>query len=249
MRITIIACDVFTREISYHIALSPHIVDISFLPLGAHNEPSRLKSLIQARIDAVEHDMRTCDAIGLAFGLCGNATSGLVARSHSLVIPRAHDCCTILLGSQEAYTRYFGESPSSAYSSAGYWERGAHSLGKKDTVTYGDKTVSFAEFASLYGEEYAREMMEQLSGKETGSITYIDTSETSHLSCKAQCKEYADSVERPFRLIPGNSSLLQNLVFGNWDTKDFCIIPPGHSVTPLYDAVEIFKAQSPRVDK
>ena len=40
------------------------------------------------------------DAILLGYGLCGNGLAGVTARHTRLVLPRAHDCIGILMGSR-----------------------------------------------------------------------------------------------------------------------------------------------------
>ena len=52
MRLKVMACEVFTREICYCVAQSPHVIDLEFTPKDAHDKPERLRTLIQERIDA-----------------------------------------------------------------------------------------------------------------------------------------------------------------------------------------------------
>ena len=123
MRLKLIACKALFRELSYVSALSDNIIDITWMRQGYHNEPEVLHSLLQQEIDAVEagsdpHSYRIrpedgrsgdFDAILLGYGLCSNATAGVCARHHRLVIPRAHDCITLFLGSKERYASCFAE--------------------------------------------------------------------------------------------------------------------------------------------
>jgi hypothetical protein len=121
MRYKLIACGTFRRELEAAIPASPGAVDPEFLELGLHERPSALRSLLQERVDAAGGSY---DAILLGYGLCGNAVAGLRARASPLVLPRAHDCCTILLGSRAAFLRSFGDCLSASWSSAGYVEGG-----------------------------------------------------------------------------------------------------------------------------
>ena len=109
------------------------------------------------RIDATEASGKNYDAILLLFGVCGNATVGIQARRTRLVIPRAHDCCTILLGSKASFTEHFGKAPSTPFSSAGYIERGSYFLRTEDDgsahVQMGD---SYQALVEKYGEEDAK---------------------------------------------------------------------------------------------
>ena len=64
------------------------------------------------------------DAILLGYGLCGNGLDGLTARHTRLVLPRAHDCIALLMGSRERYRAYFEANPGTYYRSTGWLERG-----------------------------------------------------------------------------------------------------------------------------
>ena len=124
MLLKLISCNVFLREACWAIAHSPHVVDPEFFELGLHQQPDSLRETLQERIDATERSAKEYDAILLLYGLCGNATIGLSAGRIPLVIPRAHDCCTILLGSKQRFQEHFGENPSQPFGSVGYQERG-----------------------------------------------------------------------------------------------------------------------------
>ena len=43
---------------------------------------------------------------------------------HSLVVPRAHDCITLFLGSKERYLDYFQTHPGVYFKTSGWIERG-----------------------------------------------------------------------------------------------------------------------------
>ena len=85
---------------------------------------ANLRALLQAQIDAVAAGNVEYDAVLLGYGLCGNSTLGLEARRFPLVIPRAHDCTTLFLGSKEAFQEHFGPNPSQTWASVG-WSRRA----------------------------------------------------------------------------------------------------------------------------
>jgi len=83
-------------------AVGCRIVEARYLDMGLHDRPDVLRARLQAEIDqvSVRDDL---DAVVLVYGLCGCGTAGLAARRYPLVIPRAHDCVTLFLGSKEAY--------------------------------------------------------------------------------------------------------------------------------------------------
>jgi hypothetical protein len=120
VRYRLIACDVLTREIGVCLKRCPHTVDVEFSKKGAHSEPEQLRQLLQSRIDAVERREIVYDAVLLGFGVCGEATLELEARSIPVVIPRAHDCCTLLLGSRLDFMSHFRDDPSRPFHTTEY---------------------------------------------------------------------------------------------------------------------------------
>ena len=243
MYFKVIACDVFTRELCHGVVTSPHTVDLEFTERGSHDESDRLNGIIQEKIDAADDSPKEYDAILLGYGLCGNSTRGLSSRNTKLVIPRAHDCCTIFLGSKESFKEHFSHNPSRQFSSAGYMERGN---GYLRTSTFSKEMgfdKGYEEYVELYGEDNARHIMETLGpALNTGaddSIIYIDIPETAHLSFKDRCREEAERDGKEFICIPGSIRLLRDMVHGEWNEKDFLVLDSGERIVPVYDWNEI----------
>src|ERR1051326_7872623 len=110
MRLKLISCEVFYREMCAAIARSPHVVDIAFLPKGLHDMGAKgMRERVQAALDQV--DETHYDAVLFGYGLCNNGLAGLTARTIPLVVPRAHDCITLFLGCRQRYLDYFNTHP------------------------------------------------------------------------------------------------------------------------------------------
>ena len=128
MRIHLIACQVFCRELSAAIAQSPNIVAVSWMPQGLHEFPGKLREALQAEIDRVEGQIAAGalkfppDVIALGYGLCSNVTAGLIARTRPLVVPRTDDCIALFLGSQQRYMEYFTQYPGTYWFNGGWLE-------------------------------------------------------------------------------------------------------------------------------
>ena len=160
-RYKLICCDVLFRMACRAAALSRNVIDMEFTKLQSHNEPDALRKEIQGLIDKADAD-GLYEAVLFGYGLCGNSTAGLKARGIPLVVPRAHDCCTLFLGSRERFSECFGERLSSQWSSHGYLERSKTHAGGAD---YGKSTGFGREYADLvgqYGEENAEYIWETL---------------------------------------------------------------------------------------
>jgi len=245
MKLKIIACNVFFREVSLCAAASPHTVDAEFTELGEHAHSATLRALVQSRIDAAEESGKDYDAVALAYGLCGNSVVGLQARGRRLVIPRAHDCCTILLGSRQKFREWFEDHPSTPFSSVGYMERGGYYLRTEDgesKVIVGD---AYAEYVRQYGEENARYIWSTLHPERAEAdnrVVFIDIPETAHLGCAAIFRERARAEGRNCICVEGSLALLRRLVAGEWNADDFLVVEPGQAIAGVYDWSEVVRA-------
>jgi hypothetical protein len=249
----LIACNVIQRELCAAIADSPNVIDPEFLELGLHESPERLRGRLQERIDeacaaseqasaASPSDAYT--AILLGYGLCGNGLAGIQARSIPLVLPRAHDCCTMLLGSRAAFLEKFGSSLSASWSSAGYIERGSTYFRASEMGRTTGLGLEYEELAAQYGEENARYVWDTMHPAiEEKALRYIETPETAGLGYAASIRAKAAEEGKEFFLLPGSSRLLRALVAGSWDESEFLLVPPGAGIAPLYDHERIIEAR------
>lgn len=245
MHLKLISCNVFQREASWCIARTPHTIDSEYTELGEHARSAGLRQIIQDRIDATEVSGKTYDAILLLFGLCGNATVDLKANRTQLVIPRAHDCCTILLGSRGKFVEHFGDAPSTPFSSVGYLERGDYFLRTTDNGTTGVETGdAFEHLVEKYGEEDARYIWAEMHPDHGDSkAVFIDLPETSHLGYAAKFKAKAAAAGKQAVQLPGDIRLIANLLNGEWDPKEYLVVPPAAAIDGVYDWDEVIRVK------
>ena len=105
-RFQFIVCKVMQREAYFCAAKSKNIVDVVLMDQGLHNEPDKLRAEVQKALDkTTDIQGRPYDASLLGYGLCSNGIVGLSAKI-PIVVPRGHDCVTLLLGSKEKYREY-----------------------------------------------------------------------------------------------------------------------------------------------
>ena len=247
----LISCNVFQRELCAAIADSPNVIDPEFLELGLHEKPERLRGRLQERIDeatAVSEKANVAsdayEAILLGYGLCGNGLSGIEARSLPLVLARAHDCCTILLGSRAAFLEKFGNNLSAPWSSAGYIERGSTYFRSSDTGRMTGLGLEYEELVAQYGEENARYVWDTMHpAMEEREIRFIETSETSDLGYAETMRSKAVTEGKDFQLIQGSSRLLRALLAGAWDPQEFLVVAPGTKIVPIYDHEWVIEAR------
>ncbi|MFW6007011.1 MAG: DUF1638 domain-containing protein [Bacillota bacterium] len=239
MRLKIIACEVFVREVCHAVARSPHIVDMEFTPKDAHDDSDNLKKLIQEKIDETEEDEVNYDAILMGYGLCGNSILGITSSKIPLVVPRAHDCCTIFLGSREKFKKHFGDRLSSRWSSPGYLERGESMFRDSDDDELYYMDQSYQDLVEQYGEENAKYVWEQLHpDMEDDNLIYIDIPEFQDLGYEEKIKKEAEETGKKFEKIPGDMRIIENLIFGNWE-EDFLVVNPGEKIKAVYDLDQV----------
>jgi hypothetical protein len=244
MLLKLISCNVFQRESALCIARSPHVIDSDYTELGEHARSAGLRQILQDRIDATEASGKAYDAILLLFGLCGNATVGIRARKTRLVIPRAHDCCTILLGSQARFVENFGKAPSTPFSSVGYLERGNYFLRTQDDGAMGVQTGdAYQSLVDKYGEEDAKYIWAEMHPEHENKAVFIDLPETRHLGYAEKFQAKAKEAGKESVRLDGNIRLIENLLQGNWDEKEYLVVPPGSEIEGVYDWEQVVRAK------
>jgi hypothetical protein len=242
----LISCNVFQRGVCWCLARSTQVIDVEFLDLGEHVRPACLRALIQSKIDSADATGRY-DAILILFGLCGNAGVGLHTGLTRLVMPRAHDCATVLLGSKRKFQEHFESNPSCPYSSAGYFERGNYFLRTVEgqcSIQYGDE---YAAYVRQYGEDDARYIWEQLhppssADSADNQVFFIDLPQTAHLACAEEFRKKAEAAGKRCVRLEGSIRLIRNLLNGQWDEADFLVVPPGCRTAGVYDWEEIVRS-------
>ena len=236
MKLYCLACEVLARPLYLSAARSPHIVDIQLIQRGLHNQPANLRSVLQAAVD--EATEKAYDAIVMGYGLCGQATAGLVARSLQLVIPKAHDCITLFLGSRARYQEQFEQFPGTYWYAQDYIERDDGSGGSLALGSGLDTNVDevYAEYVEKYGEDNADYLMEVMGAwkQHYKRAAYIDLGIGDGSAVAAKAQETAARRGWNYDRVAGDMVLLRRLLEGDWE-KDFLILQPGQKLTMTYD--------------
>ena len=189
-----------------------------------------MRGHLQTAIDSVDESRYATILIG--YGLCGNGTSGLVARSIPLVIPRAHDCIAMLMGSAEAYRVYFQSHPGVYYRSAGWLERGTDLQLFTPGATY-----TLDDLVAKYGEDNGRYLYSELTGYKQSytQLTYIRTGLEPDSRFEVEAQAEAARRNWAFDCFEGTVALFERFLAGDWSDSDFLVVPPGRQVCARYD--------------
>ena len=242
MRLKCIGCEVLARIIYLCAAQSPHIVDVALLKRGLHNKPPDLREQLQQAIDSTGQNY---DAVVLAYGLCGQAIAGLEAAQVPLVVPRAHDCITLFLGSRERYERQFENCPGTYWYAQDYIERddGSGASLAMGSGSEADIENVYDEYVRKYGQDNADYLMEVMGAWTTHyqRAVYIDMGVGDGAAVAAQAQAQAARRGWTFETIAGDMVLIRRLLNGDW-ANDFLVVPPGQQIRMTYDESIIGRA-------
>jgi hypothetical protein len=236
MKLKCLACDVMARPLYLSAAQSPHIVDIELFPRGLHNTPAILRGRLQERIDAAAG--QGYDAVVMAYGLCGQATAGLVAREKPVVVPRAHDCITLFLGGRERYDAQFEQQPGTYWYALDYMERddgagGSMGLGA-GAGTEGQAV--YEQYVEKYGQDNADYLMEIMGQWQAHyqRAAFVDMGVGDGSRVERMAQDDAARRGWVFEKVAGDMVLVRRLLFGDW-MDDFLVLEPGQHLRMTYD--------------
>lgn len=209
MHAKIIACSTMADEIKM---VLPADIELELLPYALHNTPQKLQAELQQRIDAdVEHD-----TLLFGYGLCSYGVANLSSERHTLVIPKVHDCISLLLGAREVYDREFEQFPGTYFLSKGWIDQGAE--------PYGD----YLRYVEKYGKENARWLIDSQYANYQ-RVVFIDTGVEKMESCRVYSQRVAGFIKVPHGELKGSLLLLEKMFRGEWD-EEFVVTPPGRMV-------------------
>ncbi len=235
MRYKVIACGVFEPYLEKLTKESQNIIETTVLDAGLHSRPNDLRLMLQAEIDEASRK-GVYDAVIILYGLCGRGAANLVSRDIPVVIPRAHDCITLFLGSAEAYLRKFHENPGTFYHTLGWIQKKINPKNREASELYRNYQNSgyeqhpdFEELKERFGEENALHVvafMERWRQHYSRTI-YIDMGFPGEEEYAEFTRDMAEVFGWSHEVIRGDTELLQKVFNGEWSDDRIFILPPG----------------------
>jgi hypothetical protein len=225
MRLQFIVCKVLQREAYFCAARSKNIVDIVLMEQGLHDYPDKLRTEVQKALDlSCDIQNRPYDASLLGYALCSNGIVGLSAKI-PIVVPRGHDCITLLLGSKDKYQQYFDSHRGVYWYSPGWIESGK--MPSKERFEQ-----LFKEYKEKYGQDNAKYLIEteQKWTTEYKWATYVDWGLANNSSYKEYTRRCANFFGWNYDELKGDPGLMRRLLDGDWNDNEFLVVQPGQKI-------------------
>jgi len=234
-RLLLVACRVFERELEVLMRPAKTELVIHYVEIGLHEQPgAQLRAALQEEINTVpEEDF---DAVGLGYGLCNRGLVGLKAHGLPVIIPRAHDCLGILLGSSKRYLAELEKEAGTYFQSAGWIEHLPADRTIRPMAAGGEMSVKKEEFIAKYGEEAAQFLMEEYAKftQHYKRLAFISTPVAKADERERKAEEIAKQQNWKFERLPGDMGWLRRLVDGEWNDTEFLVLQPGEKIALSY---------------
>ncbi len=214
--VVVIACRVLQDLLHRHLPEGLAAGAI-YTDYGLHRQPGALNKTVQEAIDGIVAP----SLIVLGYGLCGDGLAGIQAGLHTLLIPRADDCITLLLGSHEAYRREFEAVPATFYLTKGWLESECN------------PAREFQEYSEKYGPENAALIMD-MQYQHLERLALVAHNQADLDAYRPRALEVARTCQRwgmRYEEILGSDAYVRRLVETaaalDAAEEDFVVIPPG----------------------
>ena len=236
-RYKLISCGVLRKEIDSIREKIPDDVELIevWLEQGLHREPDRLNKLVKEEIALTESRNEELDAILLGYGLCSYGTVGVNSVKYTIVVPRAHDCITLFLGSKERYLDEFSKAPGTYWYTPGFVSgKFQPGMSEKYAGVYHEYEENYEKYLEKFGDEelarYVIDSQEQAWIKNYSRGAYVNSGLPGCEELKKKAKEFCRERSWSFEEVKGDFSLLLELVSGNWNPGRFLVIKPGEKL-------------------
>lgn len=213
MATVVLCCNTLEDEINLALRNCGLDYEIVWLEAGWHNHPDKLRSHIADSLNRLEGVERAL----MAMGHCGGACAGLPPFAFELVIPRADDCLSLLLGSMEKRQRASREAPT--YFLTAGWLRHTENL-----------ITSFSRDREVFGPERA-ERVYRIMLNHYRRFGFIDTGAYAPEGEEAKTLELAGLIGIRTERLAGDMAWLERLLTGPWDSGDFIVVPAGEALS------------------
>ena len=212
MGTVLLACRTIEGEVLKAASETAFAGEVRWIESGLHNRPEVLRGRLQEELDRIEG----AGTVLLAFGYCGNSVVGLTAGDFRLVLPRADDCITILLGSCERRKEVSAEV-GTYFLTEGWLEH--------ETNLWAEHQASVRKWGAERAERLRARMLAHY-----GRLAVVETGAYDLPAFVERTRPIAEELKLDHAVIPGTLRLLGKLLTGPWD-EEFLSLAPRETVT------------------
>ncbi len=179
LRIAVIACDIFQKELDPLIKKDPEVVSVEYLEFALHDHPEELKSKIIEKVNAL---VGKVDAVFLGYAVCQSLKGIVDILPIPSVMLDADDCIGVFLTPAE-YAAEKEKCPGTWFNSPRWAELGVEGANKElhlDCLK--DQGFEPMHFLKIMFEGYER-------------CLFLDTGVPEREKWESLSKEFADQLE------------------------------------------------------
>jgi hypothetical protein len=212
----VVACDVLKAELEA-VAAKEEAGDLiwRFNRYALHSSPNLMPGVIMEAVG----DLRAqgAERIALGYGLCSHGSSG-VSSDKGLVMPRCHDCISMLLGSPKRYMEMFRKFPGTYFLSEGWVRNEADPL-----------SSALLRYAKRLGEKKAMRAM-SLELANYRYICFVNNGVGDIEVIRERTKENCRAFEKEYLEVEADLAYFRNLLKGPHPEESFIVLGPSGQV-------------------
>lgn len=212
MNTVIVACRTIEDELNMVVRETGCKYPILWIESGLHSDPDSLRKRLQEELNRISN----ADQVLMAFGFCGNSLISLTPPSYRMIIPRADDCITLLLGSCEKRREISDET-------------GTYFLTKGWLKYEKNIWAEYQETVKRFGKVEADDIYETIFQNYT-RLGIIETGAFELDEISDMTQNIAKDLKFKHQIIPGTLKFIKKLVTGPWN-EEFIIINPGETIS------------------
>ncbi|EGW39659.1 DUF1638 domain-containing protein [Desulfosporosinus sp. OT] len=212
IKIKLIGCDSTMNEV-YSLGI-PETMDCEFLDFNYHGKPD----LLHVRLQEIINQSQDYDLIITTYSRCSNVVVGLLSQRVPMLLPRTHDCISLLLGSNERQLKLLKKNPGTYYFSRGWLDYGR--------TPYAE----YLEYVDRFGPEKATDLIKMLYGSYNNAVLIVTLGTKDIEKYREKVRQIADFFGWNVGEEEGDLQLLTTVLNGNTGA-DTVYVAPGQTIT------------------
>ncbi|HWQ41004.1 MAG TPA: DUF1638 domain-containing protein [Desulfosporosinus sp.] len=193
---------------------NPETMDYEFLDFNYHGKPD----LLHVRLQEIIDQSQQYDLIITTYSRCSNVVVGLLSQRVPLLMPKTHDCISLLLGSNERQIKLLKENPGTYYFSRGWLDHGR--------TPYAE----YLEYVDRYGQKKAADLIKMLYGSYNKAVLIVTLGTKDIEKYRDKVQMIADFFGWDVSEVKGDLKLLTCVLNGSTG-QDTVYVEPGQTVT------------------